>query len=47
MTGPNGYRVEVTVPKKRGTFSANNRVYIRNVLVDSRDSISPVSSPQM
>ena len=35
VTGPNGYRVEVTVPKKRGTFSANNRVYIRNVLVDS------------
>ncbi|PYQ25712.1 MAG: hypothetical protein DMF56_26760 [Acidobacteria bacterium] len=35
VTGSNGYRVEVTVPKKKGTFSANNRVYIRNVLVDS------------
>ena len=35
VTGGNGYRVEVTVPKKRGTFSANNRVWIRNVLVDS------------
>ncbi len=35
ITGANGYRVEVTVPKKRGTFSANNRVWIRNVLVDS------------
>jgi hypothetical protein len=35
VTGANGYRVEVTVPKKRGTFSANNRVWIRNVLVDS------------
>ena len=35
VNGANGYRVEVTVPKKRGTFSANNRVWIRNVLVDS------------
>jgi hypothetical protein len=35
ITGPNGYRVEVTAPKKRSTFSANNRVYVRNVLVDS------------
>jgi len=35
VTGANGYRVEVTVPKKRTTFSANNRVFIRNVLADS------------
>ena len=35
VTGANGYRVEVTVPKKRGAFSANNRVWVRNVLVDS------------
>ena len=35
LTGANGYRVEVSVPKKRGTFSANNRVYVRNVIVDS------------
>ncbi|MFP5246306.1 MAG: hypothetical protein ACLGH0_06395, partial [Thermoanaerobaculia bacterium] len=35
LTGANGYRVEVTVPRKRGTFSANNRVYVRNVIVDS------------
>lgn len=35
VTGANGYRVEVAVPKKRGTFSGNNRVWIRNVLVDS------------
>ena len=35
VSGASGYRVEVTVPKKRGTFSANNRVWIRNVLVDS------------
>jgi hypothetical protein len=35
VTGAHGYRVEVTVPKKRGTFSSNNRVWIRNVLVDS------------
>jgi len=35
VTGANGYRVVVSVPKKRGTFSANNRVWVRNVLVDS------------
>ena len=35
VTGTNGYRVEVTVPRKRGTFAANNRVWVRNVLVDS------------
>lgn len=35
LTGANGYRVEVSAPKKRGTFSANNRVYVRNVIVDS------------
>ena len=35
VTGDNGYRVEVLVPRKRTTFSANNRVWVRNVLVDS------------
>ena len=35
VSGANGYRVEVLVPKKKGTFSANNRVWVRNVLVDS------------
>ncbi|HUP60388.1 MAG TPA: hypothetical protein VNA69_08210 [Thermoanaerobaculia bacterium] len=35
ITGANGYRVEVSVPKKRGTFSGNNQVWVRNVLVDS------------
>lgn len=35
LTGPNGYRVEVTAPKKRSTFAANNRVYVRNVIADS------------
>lgn len=34
LTGANGYRVEVIVPRKRGTFSANNRVWVRNVLAD-------------
>jgi hypothetical protein len=34
LTGANGYRVEVTVPKKRSTFSANNRVWVRNVIAD-------------
>jgi hypothetical protein len=35
VTGANGYRVVVSVPKKRGTFSTNNRVWVRNILVDS------------
>lgn len=35
LTGDNGYRVEVAAPKKRSTFAANNRVYVRNVIVDS------------
>ncbi|MGN6185218.1 MAG: hypothetical protein ACTHQM_16380 [Thermoanaerobaculia bacterium] len=35
VTGANGYRVEVLVPKKRNVVSANNRVWVRNVLVDS------------
>jgi hypothetical protein len=35
LTGANVYRVEVVVPKKRGTFAANNRVYVRNVIADS------------
>ncbi|HEX6098911.1 MAG TPA: hypothetical protein VF432_21535 [Thermoanaerobaculia bacterium] len=34
VTGTNGYRVEVTVPRKRGTFAANNRVWVRNVIAD-------------
>lgn len=35
LTGDNGYRVEVTAPRKRSAFAANNRVYVRNVIVDS------------
>jgi hypothetical protein len=35
MTGANVYRVLVTVPQKRGVFATNNRVYVRNVLVDA------------
>jgi hypothetical protein len=35
VTATNGYRVEVSVPTKRNLLSANNRVYVRNVLVDS------------
>lgn len=34
LTGANGYRVEVIVPRKRGTFSGNNRVWVRNVLAE-------------
>lgn len=35
ITGDHGYRVEVTAPKKRSAFAANNRVYVRNLIVDS------------
>jgi hypothetical protein len=35
VTGANGYRVEITVPRKRGTFAANNRVWVRNVIADT------------
>lgn len=35
VTAPNAYRVEVTVPKKRSVIAENNRVYVRNVIVDS------------
>ena len=34
VTAPNAYRVEVRVPQKRNLVSANNRVFVRNVLVD-------------
>jgi hypothetical protein len=34
VTGSNAYRVEVTVPRKRSTFAANNRVWVRNVIAD-------------
>jgi hypothetical protein len=35
VTAPNAYRVEITVPKKRSLVSENNRVYVRDILVDS------------
>jgi len=35
VTAPHAYRVEVSVPTKRSLVSANNRVYVRNVFVDS------------
>lgn len=35
VTATNAYRVEITVPKKRSVLAENNRVYVRNVLVDS------------
>lgn len=35
ISGANGYRVEVIVPRKKSTFSANNRVWVRNVIVDA------------
>jgi hypothetical protein len=35
VTAPKAYRLVVSVPSKRNLISANNRVYIRNVEVDS------------
>ncbi|HSP36036.1 MAG TPA: hypothetical protein VLU46_17120 [Thermoanaerobaculia bacterium] len=35
ISAQNAYRVEVSVPTKRNLFSGNNRVYVRNVIVDS------------
>ncbi len=35
LTAANAYRVEVSVPTKQSLLSKNNRVYIRNVIVDS------------
>lgn len=34
LSGPNVYRVEVSLPTKQSLVSRNNRVYIRNILVD-------------
>lgn len=34
VSAPRAYRVEVSVPTKRNLVSANNRVFIRNVIVD-------------
>ena len=34
LTAANAYRAEVTVPRKRGAFAANNRVWVRNVIAD-------------
>jgi len=35
LTATNAYRLEVSVPTKQSLVSKNNRVYIRNVIVDS------------
>lgn len=35
VTASNAYRVDVTVPKKRSLLSENNRVFVRNVIVES------------
>jgi hypothetical protein len=35
VTAPNAYRVEIAAPRKRSLVSANNRVYVRNLIVDS------------
>jgi hypothetical protein len=35
VTASNAYRVEIVVPTKRNLVAGNNRVYVRNVIVDS------------
>ncbi|HKR64461.1 MAG TPA: hypothetical protein VJZ00_12085 [Thermoanaerobaculia bacterium] len=44
VSGANGYRVEVYVPKKRGTFSANNRVWVGTVHAEITDFDGKVST---
>jgi hypothetical protein len=43
----NAYRVVVTVPRKRGLVTANNRVWIRNVVVDSTGFDGKVSHQEL
>lgn len=38
VSAPSAYRLIVNVPPKRGVFSSNNRVFVRNVVVDSIDA---------
>src|SRR5437764_6687535 len=35
ISATNAYRLEVSVPTKQSLLSKNNRVYVRNVIVDS------------
>ncbi|HVS32911.1 MAG TPA: hypothetical protein VMS98_15815, partial [Thermoanaerobaculia bacterium] len=35
VSAPKAYRAEIAAPRKRTLVSANNRVYVRNLLVDS------------
>ena len=35
VTASNAYRVEIAAPRKRSLVSANNRVHVRNLIVDS------------
>jgi len=35
LTGTNVYRVDVSLPAKQGIIAKNNRVYLRNVIVDA------------
>ena len=47
LAADHGYRVLITVPQKRGIFTANNRVWIRNVLVASTGFDGKVSNQQI
>lgn len=47
VTADNGYRVLVTVPQKRGVFTANNRVWIRDVIVESTGFDGKVSNQEI
>jgi hypothetical protein len=38
VSASSAYRVLISVPSKRGVFSSNNRVFVRNVVVDSIDA---------
>ncbi|HUP48459.1 MAG TPA: hypothetical protein VNA04_06690 [Thermoanaerobaculia bacterium] len=35
VSAPNAYRIQITAPRKRGLFTGNNRVFVRNIIVES------------
>lgn len=47
VSAPNAYRVEVVVPQKRNLVSSNNRVYVRNIIVEMTAFDGKVSSVEI
>ena len=38
ISAPSAFRMLISVPSKRGVFASNNRVFVRNVVIDSIDA---------